>query len=54
MLDCTTDKMRECAEKYLAGKTGALAIVGSPAAVDAVRAEGWACLDAEGAPLKEA
>lgn len=54
LLDCTADKMRECAEKYLVGKTAALAIVGSPAAVAAVRADGWACFDAEGAPLKEA
>lgn len=53
LLGCTAEKMRECADKYLVGKTGALAIVGSPAAVKAVRAEGWTCLDAEGAPLKE-
>ena len=54
LLDCTANKMRECAEKYLVGKVGALAIVGSPAAAAGVKDQGWVCLDAEGAPLKEA
>jgi Zn-dependent M16 (insulinase) family peptidase len=52
LLDCTAEKMRSCAEKYLVGKTAALAIVGSPAAVESVKADGWDCLDAEGKPLK--
>jgi len=51
LLDCTAEKMRSCAERYLVGKTAALAIVGGPAAVEGVRAKGWTCLDAEGAPL---
>eukprot|EP00227_Mantoniella_beaufortii_P012098 CAMPEP_0197588272 /NCGR_PEP_ID=MMETSP1326-20131121/9609_1 /TAXON_ID=1155430 /ORGANISM="Genus nov. species nov., Strain RCC2288" /LENGTH=1128 /DNA_ID=CAMNT_0043153083 /DNA_START=236 /DNA_END=3622 /DNA_ORIENTATION=- len=52
LLDCTADKMRLAAEKYLIGKTPACAIVGGPAAVEAVRAAGWECLDAEGNPYK--
>ena len=42
-----------CAEKYLVGKTPALAIVGNPTAVPDVKSAGWACVDAEGNPLKE-
>ena len=53
LLDCTAEKTCDRArEKYLVGKTAALAIVGSPAAVESVKADGWDCLDAEGKPLK--
>ena len=45
--------MLACAEKYLVGKTPALAIVGNPTAVPDVKSAGWACVDAEGNPLKE-
>ena len=47
------ERMRECAEKYLVGKTPALAIVGNPASVPDVKKAGWTCVDAEGNPLKE-
>merc|ERR1712216_555104 len=53
LLDCTPERMRECAEKYLVGKTPALAIVGNPASVPDVKKAGWTCVDAEGNPLKE-
>ena len=53
LLDCTPGRMRECAEKYLVGKTPALAIVGNPASVPDVKKAGWTCVDAEGNPLKE-
>ena len=49
----TPEQMRACAEKYLVGKTPALAIVGNPTAVPDVKSAGWACVDAEGNPLKE-
>ena len=53
LLDTTPEQMRACAEKYLVGKTPALAIVGNPTAVPDVKSAGWACVDAEGNPLKE-
>jgi hypothetical protein len=49
---CTADKMREAAERYLIGKEAAVAIVGSPGAAAAVRAQGYKVLDAEGKPLE--
>ena len=52
LLECTAERMRACAEKYLVGKTPALAIVGGPAAAETLRGEGWECLDAEGAPYE--
>ena len=52
LLDCTTEKMRACAEKYLVGKKPALAIVGGAQAAEALAGDGWVVTDAEGKPLE--
>ena len=52
LLDCTTEKMRACAEKYLVGKKPALAIVGGAQAAEALASDGWVVTDAEGKPLE--
>jgi Zn-dependent M16 (insulinase) family peptidase len=48
LLDCTVERMRQCAETYLVNQVPALAIVGAPANAETMRKEGWDILDAEG------